>query len=127
MDRRELLASAGQWLRGERERQGMTVRQLAAALDVATQVVYGWQNGKNAVSDANAAHLAELWGLPELEVRRNLGLWVPDEANQRTDGPAPQKRSDAELLGIIDRLQEEIAELRQHLQGGEQDREERSA
>lgn len=69
---------AGQWLREQRERRGLTVRQLAGRLDVATQVIYDWQNGKNRVSDDNAARLAEILGLPELEARRHLGLWVPE-------------------------------------------------
>lgn len=68
----------------------MSVRQLAGKLDVATQVVYDWQNGKNAVSDENAARLAELWGMSEVAVRRNLGLWVP--------GDTPEPDADEDVL-----------------------------
>lgn len=83
MRKREQLEAAGHWLRDQRERRGMSVRAFAAKLDVATQMVYDWQNGKVGVSDERASQVADVLDLPELEVRRGLGLWVPDEENAR--------------------------------------------
>lgn len=79
MDRREQLAQAGRWLRLMREQRDMSARDFANAIDVATQAVYNWESGKNAVTDERADRIAELFGVDVIEVRRNLGLWIPPE------------------------------------------------
>lgn len=58
----------------------MNVRQLADALNVATQTVYNWQSDRTVISEERVPHLAEVLGVSELEARRGLGYWVPDES-----------------------------------------------
>lgn len=57
----------------------MSARQLANALDIAPQSVNNWETGKNAVSDEGAAQIADVLDMPEIDVRRGLRLWVPDD------------------------------------------------
>lgn len=106
-DRREQLIKAGEWLRHQRERQHLTVRELATQLDVTTQMVYDWQNGKNSVSDDRADQIAELFGLDIITVRRGLGLWVPDSDEQLAQ---PVDR------GAIAELRRTIAEMDAYLE-----------
>jgi transcriptional regulator with XRE-family HTH domain len=72
---------AGQWIREQREARGLSVREFAAEMDVATQVIYEWQNGKSAVSEQRVEQLAEVLGVSIIEARRNLGYWVPEEVD----------------------------------------------
>lgn len=88
MSKRERLEDAGRWLREQRERRGLSVREFAARLDVSTPVVYDWQNGKNAVGDERAEQIAEVLGVDLIDVRRGLGLWVPPKEDQTTSEPA---------------------------------------
>jgi transcriptional regulator with XRE-family HTH domain len=87
-----------------------SVRQIADAMEVTTQTVYGWQNDKAAIAEARVARLAEVLGVTEIEARRGLGYWVPDGQAE----PAGIDRSELaklksdlqEILDRIDRLQE---------------------
>lgn len=90
MDRREQLLQAGRWLRETRERRGMSVREFAANLGVATQMVYDWQNGKNAVGDERAKQIADVLRMDLIDVRRGLGLWVPLKEDQTSEPPSEE-------------------------------------
>lgn len=90
MDRREQLLQAGRWLREARERRGMSVREFAANLGVATQMVYDWQNGKNAVGDERAKQIADVLRMDLIDVRRGLGLWVPLKEDQTSERPSEE-------------------------------------
>lgn len=82
-------ARAGEWLRRERERRRISVRKIAARFDVSTQAVNGWESGRyNFATDTRAEVLAELFGMDEIEVRRNLGLWVP-KTTSASSQPTP--------------------------------------
>lgn len=69
----------GDWLKRQMARRDISVRQIADALDVTTQTVYGWQNSKTVISEDRVPRLAEMLGISEIEARRGLGYWVPDE------------------------------------------------
>lgn len=125
---RERLEDAGRWLRDQRERRGLSVREFASKLDVSTPVVYDWQNGKMGVSDERAAQIADVLDMPEIDVRRGLRLWVPDDerhpaavddehaaliARQRRaiwDGLADDPEERDRLLADFDRELERAAE-----------------
>lgn len=72
-------ASTGEWLSRQIERRGVTVRQIADALGVTTKTVYDWQGGKTAISEERVPRLAEILRVSELQARKGLGFWVPDE------------------------------------------------
>lgn len=91
-------ASAGDWLRDELSRQGISVRAVADALSLrATQTVYAWISGKAAPTDEAAAGLAVLLRIPEVEVRRRFGLWVPEAPE-----PAEEELTRAEKLAAME-------------------------
>lgn len=80
--------SAGDWLRHELKRREISVHDVTVALGLkATATVYAWMTNKAAPTDESAAGLATLLRVPEVEVRRRFGLWVPDasEGPPRTD------------------------------------------
>lgn len=66
----------------------MSVRGLARELDVAAQSVHNWETGKMGVSDERAAQMADVFGMPEIEVRRGLGLWVPEDSGEAEPEPS---------------------------------------
>lgn len=102
----------GEWLKHERERRDMSVRELATKLDVATQVIYDWQNGKNAVSDKRAEEIARVFRMNIIDVRRELGLWVPPEHREDTD-----RDEDIENLSVSElarRIKEMTDQLARH-------------
>lgn len=69
----------GDWLREQMERRRLSNRDVARAVGLRDQAVYYWLTGRTSPKDDAAAKLAELLNLPEREVRRRFGLWVPDE------------------------------------------------
>lgn len=112
MDRHEELQAAGSWLRTQRERRNLSVRELANAVGASTQAVYNWETGKNAVSDDSAERLAELFGRGILEVRRHLGLWVPVPPDDQT---ASTDERIARAEAAADRASDELEALRREL------------
>ncbi|MBD2900772.1 hypothetical protein amrb99_97810 [Actinomadura sp. RB99] len=106
--------AAGDWLRHQRELRGLEVREVAIALGVATQTVYGWETGKHRWSDERAEQLAKILKLDILEVRAGLGLWVPPTY----EPPGPMDRAEE----MLDALEADIAEIRERLEGMDEDR-----
>lgn len=89
-DRRERQEAAGRWLKEARFARGYhTAGALARALDVDPSRISQYERGMSAVPDERAAQIAELFGLPEIQVRRGLGLWVPREPDTEADLPSP--------------------------------------
>lgn len=76
----------GGWLREQMERRRLSQRDVAQVVGLREQAVYYWLSNRTAPKDEAAAKLAALLDVPQLEVRRRFGLWVPD-AN--ADAPHP--------------------------------------
>lgn len=93
--------TAGAWLTRQMERRSIGVQQLADALGVTGKTIYYWRDDKATVSEERIPRLAEVLGLTEIATRRGLGYWVPKEHEVE---PA-------------DRTREELATLREELQG----------
>lgn len=106
ISKRERLEQAGQWLRQAREDRGFsTATAFAAALGVNQSMVSRYERGGSEVEDERAEQIADVLGMPLVEVRRGLGLWVP------ADEPAT-----VAVPGALDRqLRQELAELQQDL------------
>lgn len=78
--RRNELPAAGQWLREQRERRGITSQaELARRLGWDKTAVNNYETRGVTVPDDRAEELAEFFGIDVITVRRNLGLWVPGE------------------------------------------------
>ena len=77
--RRERLDAAGRWLVKQRSLVGRfdTAAEFARALGTSAANVSNYETGKAEVSDDMAERIAEVLGLPILDVRRGLRLWVP--------------------------------------------------
>ncbi len=73
----------GEWLTRQMERRNTSVRQLADALNVATQTVYNWQSDRTVINEDRVPRLASVLGMTEVEARRGLGYWIPEEALSR--------------------------------------------
>jgi transcriptional regulator with XRE-family HTH domain len=101
--------SAGEWLRQELSRRGISVRAATDAVGLkATQAVYAWLSDKAAPTDEAAARLAELLHVPEVEVRRRFGLWIP-EGSQPAAPPydvEELRELRTQLNAIIDKIEE---------------------
>lgn len=72
--------TAGAWLSHQMERKDISVRRIADALDVTTQTVYDWRGDRASVSEARVPKLADLLGVTEIDARRGLGYWVPEDS-----------------------------------------------
>jgi transcriptional regulator with XRE-family HTH domain len=100
-DRRSRLVAAGGWLREQRERRGYhKAIDFARALGVDASLVSNYERGVTSVPDDRAEQIAEVLGMDVIEVRRNLGLWVPDDARQPE---RPSETAEEELLERIRR------------------------
>jgi transcriptional regulator with XRE-family HTH domain len=78
--KRQQQEAAGKWLREARERRGFqTAGALARRMGVSDSLISRYETGVSAVSDDRAEQIAEALGMDLIEVRRGLGLWVPEE------------------------------------------------
>lgn len=83
--RRAHLPAAGLWLREARTRRGFrTAADFARTLGIDKSLVSNYERGVNAVDDERAEQIAGVLRMDIIEVRRNLGLWVPDEHHPST-------------------------------------------
>jgi len=135
-ERQERLRHAGSWLRTQREAKGWSGSDLARQLDVNQVRVSAYERGQYEVPSAVAERVAAAFDLPLLAVRRQLGLWVPADAElfelQQYADPARladdtligelvrryQKRSDRELLDVFPRRSNVPRELWDQLIAG---------
>lgn len=102
-EREQRLRHAGAWLRSQRELRGWSGSDLARMLDVNQVRISAYERGQYEVPSGIAQALARVFELPVLEVRRELGLWVPDENDleelrHHTD---PSQISDDVLMGEL--------------------------
>ena len=100
------------WLTRQMERRQITVRQLADALDVATQTVYNWQSGKSVINEERVPQLAAALDLSVVETRRGLGFWVQGEQ----DPPAETVSID-ELKALREMLQKALDRIEEIQRG----------
>ncbi len=110
MGKREQRLEAGAWLRRQREARGKSVRDIANALGISTQSIYGWEAGDSAPDGENGDKLAAVLNLDVLDLRRRYGLWVPDD----TPADIGQRRREeriSELRRIADELRATVDEL----------------
>lgn len=78
--KRQRQEEAGRWLRRAREQRGLrTTGALARLMGVSDSLVSRIETGMTAVTDERAEQIAAALDMDILTVRRNLGLWVPDE------------------------------------------------
>lgn len=89
-DRLDRRVAAAKWLRETREARGYsTAGAFARALGIERYQLSNWETGRSAIGDDDAARIAETLGMPEIQVRRGLGLWVPREPDTEADLPSP--------------------------------------
>lgn len=101
---------AGKWLREAREERQLKANELAEMLGVTPATMSTYELGKSTVPDKVAADLAGVFGLSEVEVRHNLGLYVPGDYVPQT-GPT----AEIDTLAAIQRDARLIPEARKHL------------
>lgn len=112
--RRNEPTDAGRWLRRQREQRGISTQaELARQLGWDKTAVNNYETRGVEVPNDRARQLAEFFGLDEIEVRRNLGLWVPDKATGRREPPTDEElRASAlkpETAEAIIRMRKRIA------------------
>src|SRR5918997_3683181 len=102
-ERQERLRRAGTWLRTQREMRGWSGSDLARQLEVNQVRVSAYERGQYEVPNAIAENIAAAFGLPLIEVRRQLGLWVPSDADlYRLEQYAnPERLSDDTLIAEL--------------------------
>jgi transcriptional regulator with XRE-family HTH domain len=86
------------------ERRQLTTHEVAEVVGLRDQAVYYWLTNRTAPKDDAAGKLAEVLGVPEIEVRRRFGLWVPDESE-------PAARDDDEIDAALKVMRAAIEEL----------------
>lgn len=106
-DRRARLAKAGEWLRAARARRYPKAADFARDLDISTSLLSRYETGGSEVPDDKAERIAQALGLDIIEVRRNLGLWVPA-------GDPPAEMTDEEHEAILSHA-EDLARQAQEL------------
>lgn len=86
----------------------MSVRQLADALDVATQTVYNWQSGKSVINEDRVPQLAAALDLSVVETRRGLGFWVNEqgEAPAGTVSLEELRELREQVVAVLNRIEE---------------------
>lgn len=101
--KRQRQEEAGRWLRRERERRGLhTAGALARRMGVSDSLISRIETGATSVTDERAEQIAAALDMDVIEVRRNLGLWVPDERS-------PMDRAE-EIMDENERLVAELLE-----------------
>lgn len=104
------LLRAGEWLRAARKERGLTAADLASALGTTPQTISNYERGASGVNDEKAAQIAVVFDLGEIEVRRNLGLYVPGGMEDPVRPPTP-----VDTLAAIRRDAGLLPEARKHL------------
>jgi transcriptional regulator with XRE-family HTH domain len=109
---------AGRWLRQQRERLGIaTQAELDRRLGWNKGTVNNYETRDVMVSDDRAEQLAELFGLDIITVRRNLGLWVPDDdAHRRRGGLAVPTDEELRRSGLRPETVEALLAMRRSVE-----------
>lgn len=101
--------SPGAWLTRQLERKDISVRRFADAMEVTTQTVYAWQNDRTVINEGRILRLSEVLGISEIETRRALGLWVPEQAGPLADS------GNAQLRAELTQMERELAEMQDRI------------
>ena len=104
------LIQAGQWLRETREERGMSQTTLAGLIGTSSANLSNYERGHTTVPDDRAEKIAEVLGVDVIEVRRNLGLWVPAGTEPTSSAPRP-----IDTLSAIQQDRDLLPEARRHL------------
>lgn len=99
------MGARGDWLKSHMERRQITVRQMADALEVTQKTIYDWRDERTAISEARIPRLASVLGISEMEARRGLGYWVPE------DDTTPPELDRAQLREALDRFRKAADDL----------------
>lgn len=97
LQRQERRWRAGQWLRDVRRAAGVDPKELARHMDITTAQVSNYELGKHEFNDARAEQIARALGLDIVDVRRGLGLWVPESLTPRAMTPEEAIKADPTL------------------------------
>lgn len=106
--KRQQQEEAGRWLRRARMARGLhTAGALARRMGVSDSLISRIETGATAATDERAEQIADALDMDVIEVRRNLGLWVPDERSPMDHAEAMMDENErlvAELLERVRRL-----------------------
>ena len=80
-DRKDRLVSAGDWLRSKREERGWSGTAFAQHLGIGQVRVSSYERGQYEVPEELTKKIAEVLDIPLMEVRQQLGFWVPADAD----------------------------------------------
>lgn len=78
-ERRARLQPGGDWLRAERERRGLTGKELGALTGVQQERISAYERAQDEPPTEFARALAKVFGISETEVWRGLGKPLPRE------------------------------------------------
>jgi transcriptional regulator with XRE-family HTH domain len=118
------LPAAGRWIRDQRERRGITTQaDLARRLGWDKTAVNNYETRGVQVPDERARQLATFFGLDEIEVRRNLGLWVPEDEPARQDPPTDEE---LRASGLAPETVEDLLAMRRRIDQWVAERNERA-
>jgi transcriptional regulator with XRE-family HTH domain len=100
---------AGEWLRTQREQRGFSsAAELGRAIGTTKEVIWSYEKGRASVPDERAAQIAEALGMDLIEVRRNLGLWVPVEGKASADPGELTATARPEGVSVWDAIRDEL-------------------
>ncbi|MCK9929994.1 helix-turn-helix domain-containing protein [Frankia sp. Mgl5] len=81
------LREGGHWLREQREQRGWTGRHLASLVGITPTQISNYERGKDGIDDERAEGIARALNMNIIDVRRGLGLWLP-EGTEATPRPS---------------------------------------
>ncbi|TYK47189.1 helix-turn-helix domain-containing protein [Actinomadura decatromicini] len=98
---------AGRWLREQRERRGIRSQaELARLLGWDKTAVNNYETRGTKMPNDRAKQIADFFHLDVITVRRNLGLWVPDDDASAMDNAERQLDENEQLAADIRSLAE---------------------
>ena len=78
-ERRARLAPGARWLAAERERRGLSGRELARRLGINPDRIFAYERAQDEPGKDFVALLAKEWGMAEADIWRNLHKDLPEE------------------------------------------------
>lgn len=104
-DKQALKAAAGRWLVEKRSLHGrLTAAEFARRLEITPSRLSSYERGVAGVDDDMAQRIADVLSLPILEVRRGLGLWVPEDQSDAAMIQSLAEMPDTTIKALIQDL-----------------------